>query len=293
MEMPENMPPWRKYLNLGVQVLMDFKVFGLVMLNVLLIYMGVWDTVMRPNLEQMAGRDKALEEQKKALEEKQSLQKKYSQMEQQLKSLDTELIMVPEGNSAKVVSVTEAADILELARGNLRDSKVLPTLLPPHDQRSEVSLTPTTNSTFDLLNPDSVPGSSPSGSAGSARSRERSGGPSPILPPGASGPDSDSSGPAGKSSGPADPSAEKGSETLLVEKYDYDLKVSGTYAALMDVLNELVIRRKLVKINKVVIGRPANADPQPDAKENPDFPLKLEMVVSLSMLLRPDHATAP
>lgn len=289
MERPENMPSWRKYLNLAVQVLMDFKVFGLVVLNILLIYMGVWDTVMRPNLDQMAGRDKALQEQKKALEEKQGLQKKYTQMEQRLKSLDTKLVIIPEGNSAKVVSVTEAAEILELARGNLRDVRVLPTLLPPHDQRSDVSLTPTTNSTFDLLNPEGAPAGAEPGSAGP----DEKSGAQPVLPPGSTGPDGASSVVDADSPEAVSQPVPMGSTTLPVEKYDYDLKVSGTYAALMDVLNELVIRRELIKINKVVISRPTNADPQPDAKENPDFPLKLEMVVSLSMLLRPDHAAAP
>jgi hypothetical protein len=297
MDVPEK-AAWKKYLGIGIQVLMDFKVLGLIVLNVLMVYMGVWDTVMRPNLEQMQGRDKALEEQKKALQEKEGLQKQYSSLEQQLKSLDTQLIAIPQGNSAKVVSVTEAAEILELAKGNLRDTKILPLLLPPHDKRFKVSLLSTTNGTLDLLNPDGDPTAAP----GSAPTAPAS--PQPAAPGmlgGAAGPDALRTMQGGGAAGPdhhglatgLTQSAQVGSASLPVERYDYDLKITGTYPALMDVLNELVIRKKLVKINKVVISRPTEAEPQPNAKENPEFPVQLEMVVSLSMLLYPDNASQP
>lgn len=298
MDVPEK-AAWKKYLGIGIQVLMDFKVQGLIVLNVLMVYMGVWDTVMRPNLEQMQGRDKALEEQKKALQEKEGLQKQYSSLEQQLTSLDTQLIAIPQGNSAKVVSVTEAAEILELAKGNLRDTKILPLLLPPHDKRFNVSLLSTTNGTLDLLNPDADPSAAP-GSAPTALASPQPASPG-ILGGAPPGPDAMQTMQGGGAAGPEHhglatgltQSVQVGSASLPVERYDYDLKVTGTYPALMDVLNELVIRKKLVKINKVVISRPTEAEPQPNAKENPEFPVQLEMVVSLSMLLYPDNASQP
>lgn len=281
METPSQAANWKKYLRTGISVALDFKVMGLVMLNVMLLYMGAWDTVMRPHLEQMQGRDKALEEQKKSLQEKEGLQKQYNTLEQQLKSLDTELMAVSQGNSAKVISVTEAADLLELAKGSLRDEQVLPRLLPPHDQRANVSLTFTANKTIDILKPDEPVGGAPGAPAGEP--------PAAMPTPPASGPGDLAGGQAPKGKGmpgaAAGQPAQVGSSTLPVERYDYDLKVTGTYPALMDVVNELVIRKKLIHINKVVISRPTIPEPQPDAKDVPDFPVKLDMVVSLSMFL--------
>lgn len=290
MEAIEPKANWKKYLGIGIQVAMDFKVMGLIALNLMLLYMGLWDTVMRPNLEQIQGRDKALEEQKKSLQEREGIQKQYSTLEQQLKSLDTDLAKIPEGNSAKVVSVTEAAEILELAKGNLRDVKILPLLLPPHDKRGNVSLTPISNGKLDLLRPDEGDISAGSATAGG----QTVGGPSPSIMGSSVGPDAtpvlgNGPMPGGGPNGISMPAQviQVGSATLPVERFDYELKVTGTYPALMDVLNELVIRKKLVKVNKVTISRSTEADSQPDARDNPEFPVPLDMVVSLSMLLSP------
>ena len=72
---------------------------------------------------------------------------------------------------------------------------------------------------------------------------------------------------------------------MPVDRYDYELKVTGTYPALMDVLNELTIWKTLVKINKITINKATITEEQPDAKDFPDYPLKLEMIVSLSLFL--------
>lgn len=291
MEAPIQKAAWKKHLGNGIQVALDFKVLGLIALNIMLLYMGLWDTVMRPNLEQMQSRDKALEEQKKLLRDKEGLQKQYKGLEQQLKNLDTELITISAGNSSKVVSVTEAAEILELAKGNLRDVQILPPLLPPHDKRLNVSLTPTFNGTLDLLKPDEAPTT-----AGSTPSSP----PAPQPAPNQMGVATAPANGQGGNGNPEDHSfinsvpVQVGSVALPVERYDYDLKLSGTYPALMDVLNELVIRKKLIRINKVVINRSPDTEAQPNAKDNPEFPVQLDMIVSLSMLLSPaSHAGQP
>ncbi|WP_373532679.1 hypothetical protein [Vampirovibrio sp.] len=282
MEMPENAAVWKSHLITGFRAALDFKVMGLLFLNVFILYMGTWDTVIRPGLEQMQGRDVALEGQKKILLEKQGLQNQYKNLEQQLKTLSTELISVPEGNSATVISVTEAAELLEVAKGRLRDVAILPPLLPPHDQRSNVTLTFVTGGTVDLLTSGqpidatkaaSTPALAAEASLPAAASAP-GGMPAPAEPVVSGGPPTAAAAPV-----------QIGSATLPVEKYDYDLKVTGTYPALMDVLNELIIRKKLIRINKVAITRPATPEPQPDAKDFPDFPVKLEMVISLSIFL--------
>lgn len=267
----EKVMVWKRQLQTVISAMLDFKVLALILLNVLLIYGITWDTVLRPSLEQLKGRDQSLADQKKSLSAKEDMQKQYSALEQQLKNLNTELIPVPAGNSARVVSVTEAAELLEVAKGKLREAAILPPLPPPHDIRVDVKLEPTTNVQMDLLKPEAT---------GSSADTSQTPSPAPAAAPT---PGNQSGVKGGMHA--AGMSEQVGSTTLPVERYDYDLKATGTYAALMDLLNELVIRKKLIKINKIVISRPANSEPQPDAKNEPDFPVKLNMVVSLSMFL--------
>lgn len=280
---------WKRHGNTVLKVLMDFKVLALIGLNGVVVY-GMWDTFFHPSLDGMKSRDSAIEEQRKALTEKENLQKQYGVWEQQLKSLDTTLIPISSGNSAKVISVTESAELLNLANGKLRDSLVLPPLQPPHDKRENISLTSTANSVLDILNPDGPPVTG-----------ENGGSPPPatpsmptIAPPSQGGSSSPgSSSPQGPGGGSSSESNTGAAITMPVEQYDYDLKASGTYPALMDLLNELVIRKKLIRINKVVISKSAaSAAAQPDAKDYPDYPLKLDMVVSLSIFLYESNAPA-
>lgn len=285
---------WKRHGTTLIKVMMDMKVLGLLSLNGILVY-GMWDTFFHPSLDGLSSRDTAIAEQKKTLAEKENLQKQYGVWEQQLKSLDARMIPILPGSSSKVLSVTEAAELLDLAQGKLRDAAVLPVLQPPHDQRENVSLLPTANTTIDILQPDLAPGeaaadgSSPSASPPPAQ-------PPTIgapVPPGGSG--ASGGAPLAPGAQPKDkqtPENGGAATSIPAEKFDYDLKVTGTYPALMDLLNELVIRKKLIKINKVVITKSATETDQPDAKDYPDYPLKLDMVVSLSLFLY-DAAQAP
>jgi len=274
---------WKRHGNTVIKVLLDMKIIGLISLNGILVY-GMWDTFFRPNLDGLSARDTAIAEQKKTLTEKENLQKQYAVWEQQLKSLNAEMIPISPDSSSKVLSVTEAAELLDLAQGKLRDVAVLPVLQPPHDHRESVSLSPVANTSIDILKPDAPPGDASSNGASPA--------PAPAPPPTIPAPTL-GNGPVGAGGHPSAIGPEGSSQpenngaatSILVEKFDYDLKVTGTYPALMDLLNELVIRKKLIKINKVVISKSATETDQPDAKEYPDYPLKLDMVVSLSLFL--------
>ncbi len=263
-------------------VILDFKILALIALNIMLIYMGTWDTVLRPCLEQLDAKAKGMEEQKKMLSDREGLEKQYSALEKQLKSMSTELIPVPAGNSSKVVSVTEAADILDLVKGNKRDETLLPRLLPPHDQRSDASLTFLSSVPMDLLKPE---GSESTAAGGSAPATPPAAPPSGSSPPG-SPPDAAANTDGSPSAPAAAAPLQIGSTTLPVERFDYELKVTGTYPALVDVLNELVIRKKLIRINKITIARPEKVEAsQPAAADNPEFPVKLNMVANISMYL--------
>jgi hypothetical protein len=257
---------WKRHANTLIKVVLDFKVFGLVLLNGLVIYGIGWDTILRPNLESIKSRDEALNEQKKNLSEKEDLQKQYGVWEQQLKDLDAQMIPVPDGNSAKVISVTESSELLSVAQGKERELAILPPLQPPHDERLNVSLTPGASATLDIMKPD--------GDTSGAQAA------TPAVPPAGGAPQP----PGGEVGGTVEVTS------LPVERFDYELKITGTYPALMDVLNELTIRKKLVKINKITITKSASeVEEQPDAKEYPEYPLKLDMVVSLSIFLYTSH----
>ncbi len=242
----------KRNLNTAIKVMMDMKNLGLIVLMGFTLYGIGWDTILRPNLDKIKSSDDAIQQQKQALSEKQDSQRQYGVLEQQLKNLEVQMIPVPPGNSSKVVSVSESSELLKLARGENRNEALMPPLEPPHDRRENVSLTPTANSSFDLLQPEA-----PKDGAQPAAAPEAEAG----------------SGAAGALA-----------TSLPVEQYDYELKATGTYPALVDLLNVLVIEKRLIKINKIVITR-LNGEMMPDARDEPNFPVKLQMVISLSMFL--------
>jgi hypothetical protein len=258
---------WKRGLNTAFKVIMDSKSLMLIALMGFTVYGIGWDTVFRPNLETIKNRDTAIDEQKKMLAEKGEQQKQYGVWEQQLKSLDTRMIAVTQSDQPNLIALTIADELKKVANGEARDEAILPSLEPPHNRRSTIEFKLTAGPTsVDLLKPEGaaaeaqpVPASPVSGSPGK---------------PGEGKP-----GEAGAGGGVPD--------TLPVDRFDYDLKVSGTYPALVDLLNELVIRKKLVKINKVVITKPATATPddEPDAQDAPEHPVPLEMTISLSIFL--------
>lgn len=254
---------WRQHSGTAFKVVMDFKVAGLFCLNGLLLYGIAWDTLLRPSLETLSAKQKTLEVQRKERDEKETLYRQYDVWERQLKTMDAEMIPVPPNRSLKVASIAEAAEVLALAQGKKRNTNVLPALQPPYNQREQITLSPTGDFQIDLRQPDAIP-------TGASAS------PPPVQPPAA---------------GPAAPAGEQG-PPLPIDRFDYDLKVTGTYPALIDLLNELVIRHKLLRINQVIISKnQADAALQPAASEYPDFPLKLDMVVSLSMFMYASDAS--
>jgi len=257
---------WKRYLNTFMMVIVDIKVLGLIGLSGLTLYGIGWDTVIRPSLETMKSRDNAIQEENETLQKKLQIQHEFGDLEQKLANLDTHLIVLPPGTSAKIVSVTEAAELTDLATGKSRTA-TLPELQPPHNVRTQVELKPTDNGTLDIMHPN---GEAPS---------TTSNGPSPLV--------------TGAPPSSSNQNGENPDKPILVDRYNYDLSVTGTYPALMDLLNQLIMRKKLVKINKIIISKSTSeTDAPPDAQEYPDYPLKLDMVISLSVFLYEDNNAA-
>ncbi len=86
------------------------------------------------------------------------------------------------------------------------------------------------------------------------------------------------------------PSGEKAQEgegeKLLLEKHDYEIKMTGTYPALVDFLNQITAWDNLVMISQVRMVRLEKPDePQPDPETEPLYPVKVEMTVLFSLYM--------
>ena len=248
---------WKRHGNTVYKVLIDFKVIALLFLGGFTVYGIGWETVIKPSLDGLQAKDKIIKEQKEAMEKRQHIQQQYGTLEDKLKDLDVRMMIFRPGTSAKIVSVTEAAELTELTMGKHRASN-LPPLPAPHNILENINLKLIDSATIDILNLN-----------GAAASTDA------------------------KPADAASPGADASQITSLpVEQYNYDLSVTGTYPALVDLLNQLVASKKLFRINKVIISKPTTAIQEiPDAKEYPDFPVKLDMVVSLSLFLYEDSSS--
>jgi hypothetical protein len=262
---------WKRHGNTLIKVLFQPKVLGLIGLLGFVLYGIAWDTVLRPSLETMKQRDEIINKEREALNKKEASKQHYDTLAKQLHDLQIDMIAIRPGDSSTVLAVSKASALLTLANGSDRTKRDWPILPAPHDRRENVSLTPMGSSTVNIQEAQAA------NAAASA-------------PP--------------STSAPTDNPAAAGTGTAgtMVERFDYTLKATGTYPALMDLLNELVTERTLIKINRVEIAltntQPAGQTgvtppPQPDAKEYPDYPVKLDMVLSLSLFLYAYDASAP
>lgn len=253
---------WKRYGNTALKTLMEPRVALLAGLMIFILYGIGWDTVLRPSFDVLRVRDEALAKHRAELAKKQALQQHYVELNRQLRNMDITMLSIRSGNSATVIALDETAEIFRLAQGGKMAGRPWPTLPKPHDSRENVSLTPTGSVSLDLRKP-------PDSTKASDKTTQNA---------------SSELNPATSDGGP---------NSVPVERFDYDLKASGTYPALMDLLNELVTYPKLIQINQIQIVPNTTADAErPDAATYPDFPVKLDMLVSLSLFLYVDNAPA-
>ena len=241
---------WKHGLHLLIRVFSDFRNAGLLALLLFVAWGIGWETVLHPGLQAIGEQGEVIQTQKKAMAEKRNLQKRYDFWGAQLKDLTHDLIPVGAEQSIKVLSVSESGELLKMARGELRQLVGLQPLQPPHQVLENVSVTPAANSATDLLS---------------------------LLEP------SSSSQPA-QSNAATKKTPAAATSGLPVERYDYDLKATGTYAAIADFINQLTLYPRLVRINRIVIARLSGGNaPEPDPKAFPDYPVKLDMTLSVSL----------
>lgn len=247
--------PWKRHANTTIKVFSDFKNICLLILVVFTIYGIAWDTILRPSLVALKNRDDVINKQREILNEKGNLKKQYDTWAEQLKDLQHDLISITAAESGKLQSVSESGKIMRMARGELRKSLGLPPLQPPHNVLQGVAVKPVgEDQIVDLL------------TLLNGKPNEGSGSPSPNM------------------------QMIQNTTGLPAEAYNYELNATGTYVALVDLLNQMVLHPRLFRINKVVITRPVGSrmEEEPDPKEFPEYPVKLEMTVSLTLFLYTD-----
>lgn len=82
------------------------------------------------------------------------------------------------------------------------------------------------------------------------------------------------------------PSPEVGWPSVQLTRYQYELALRGPYPALSAFINRLALAPQLVGVDRVDIQRlPLGRRALPDILSRPDYPVPLEMVVSLSFYL--------
>lgn len=235
---------WKQTLKTVGQVLMDPKVLGCVIGIGLVIWQSN-ETFFVPANKTMELRQQALAEQQKLIQERKQSQGQFNVWQRELKGLSTTLIKLSPGDNAQVVALSKSSELVELANKVGGNPDDPNALPPPHDKLTGVSITARGNSTVDIMPKQAE------GAEGSAPdSRAGSGAPTSVK----------------------------------LEKFDYEMKMKGTYVALTHFINELVSRENLVVLNEIVMSKPLDEE-EPDPLEFPDYPVPVEMTLKFSLLL--------
>jgi hypothetical protein len=163
--------------------------------------------------------------------------KQFSIWKEQLKGLHNDIIVLEEGQSAKVLATSELSRLISFAKGNNRDPQLGPALPAPHTHRHFISMTPNGSRIVNLLanDPQSVasPDSQPSMPMNATAPIPQRG----PVPMGLTGM----------------PNAQQALNKLNAWRFDYELTLQGTYAGLIDALNEWIHYQHLVVFRAISI----------------------------------------
>src|SRR6478609_10444602 len=115
-----------------IKVLMSPKVLVLVGVTFFTIFSIGGDTVLTPNLTKIKAQDEMIKNSRQQLDSKQLERKRVEDLQNELKNLTTQLVPVASGNSPTVVAVSEASEILKIAKGIIE----VPEKKPAGDEQS-------------------------------------------------------------------------------------------------------------------------------------------------------------
>ncbi len=266
------------------QVLIDLKV----LMSIGLIIFSIWaigiETVYKPMNESLTRKDQALKSQAESYEQQKQLVTQYKEWQTQLKELNTDLYAIDPSQPATVAAANSKATLVKLIQGAFRSKSSRPPLPAPHDlrQRVEVIEKKHTQVSLGMTSEEAKPAESGEGNSdGAAAPGHLPGGKPPGESPGGG---EEASAPSASAGQPSD------TQNLKLEKFDYEVHVTGTYVGMADLLNELASQPNLVVVRSVKImpadtGETEAAQSRPDPKATPDAPVKIDMILQVSMYL--------
>lgn len=261
--------PWKALSSMATQILFDTKVLLCIASFGFIIYFIGYDTVLKPSLKEIEIRDTALKnqaEQSRLMEEQ---IRQYQMWEQQLKGLETTVVKLGANDAPTVEAAKQSNLIKDLASGKKR-SPDIPLLPAPHDVLQQAAISQKEKLTVSIVAAPSpmggLEGSRPGGpgGAGIGAPNENGGPPPSMTEPGGT---------------PAN--------VVSLERYDFEVKVTGTYPGLADFVNQLVSQRTLVVIRSIQMkpSSGAAAEFRPDPNTTPDAPVKIDLTMLVSVYL--------
>jgi hypothetical protein len=276
----------KKQVNTYFKALTDVKIIMLAILLIFLLYEGAYDSIFKPKLAQLTTLNETSDTRTKELEQKVQGLEHLNQLESTLKDLQTTVIELPQGESPRVVAASESKKVADLANSPVVFTTAPSSPVEPQKESTgsepnkdkplnEETLEPEKNKeTFNAtgINKREVVSFSPKGDSVIN-----------ILDAKAVAQFKDN-----------------GLTTINLLKFDYELKLKGSYAALVDFLNKVVMMKNLVSINHLVFELPKEeATVQPTNpldkskanKDESDNSVPVEMTLNFSVYIY-DPATS-
>lgn len=259
---------WREVSSVAVQVLADMRVSGSIAFFFLIIYFIGYDTVLRPNMEILKGIDESIKTQQDVIADKKKDQEKYQLWAKELEGLKAHLITLSSNDVPTVIAAGELSEIQAIMTGKSRNASTEEPLSAPHDKVENVVVKQTSMTEVTLKSEDAA-----------AKSAENS---KPASGPSMAGAKVAEAGPPREA--PAVPNE------VTVTRYDYEASATGTFAALVDVVNHLVMREKLIVIRDIELATATLPEgvPRPDPKTEENAPVKVDMKLKLSVYMAPE-----
>ncbi len=240
---------WKDLLGNMLKAIVDIKIIAMFFLIFAIGYMGGYEQVYLA----MNSKLQATEQQLTILQEKNSKQfgilAQLNAWKRQTASVDQDMILLEPDESPRVVALKESERIINLSKGSGRDIEKFPSLPPPHDRLNfnKVDFLSNQSKSIDLMNPSG--GSEPKTDV--------------VME-----------------------SFELGQISILVDRYVYEMELSGTYPGVVDFINQLVGANDLIRVQDVritPIDQSEELRPDPDIES--DFPVDVNMVVTFTFYL--------
>jgi hypothetical protein len=244
---------WKPFVAAMWPVVKDFKVAGLLFMNAFTLYAICWDTIVRPGLQDIGNIDKGLATEHQKIDQQKKFQADLQLLQNELKELKTSMLTVSSKGSSRLVAVQEAAKLKSLFEGGLPEERLLPELPQFVRQPRTVTINPGNMVDLDIqkliTKINAQPAPPAEGSVESTTEGNPTGNPS------------------------ATPSH------LILKEFEYQVDIHSTYANLLDIINELTLHTKLVKIKQLTI-KPDQDNATWNA-ENKPIQLVMNLVLSV------------